>query len=152
MNAQATVRRAALPDLPALLALEALFPSDQMSVRSMRRFIQAPNAVFLVAEYSGKIAGDLLLLTRRSSTRARIYSVVVGPQARGLGLALKLVEASHDAARKLGCDAVSLEVRSDNVAARGLYAKLGYQLWSELPEYYEDGADGVRLIRHLQAA
>jgi ribosomal-protein-alanine N-acetyltransferase len=149
VSAQATVRRAALPDLPALLQLEALFLSDQMSVRSLRRFISAPNAVFLVAESAGQVLGDLLLLTRSTSKRARIYSVVVAPQARGLGLAQKLVEASHAAASKLGCDAVSLEVRSDNAAARGLYAKLGYQTLSELPEYYDDGADGVRLIKTL---
>jgi ribosomal-protein-alanine N-acetyltransferase len=132
-----------------LLQLEALFPSDPMSRRSLRRFIDAPNAVFLVAESSGKVLGNLLLLTRADSRRARIYSVIVDPQARGLGLAQKLVAAAHEAATALGCDAVSLEVRSDNTAARGLYAKLGYAAECELPGYYDDGADGLRLIKPL---
>lgn len=146
----ATLRRAELADIDALLGLEALFPSDRMSRRSLRRFIAAPNAVFLVAEVEGNVRGNLLLLTRRDSRHARIYSVVVDPQARGLGLAQQLVVAAQAAAAQRGCDAVSLEVRSDNVAARALYAKLGYQIDADLPGYYEDGGDGLRLLRALR--
>ena len=40
-----------------------------------------------------------------------------------------------------------LEVRVDNPAARGLYAKLGYVEDAVLPGYYDDGTDGLRL-RH----
>ena len=149
MRAAATVRRAALADIEALLQLEALFPTDQMSRRSLRRFVAAPNAVFLVAEVGGDVRGNLLLLTRRDSRRARIYSVVVDPQARGLGLAQQLVEAAQLVASQRGCAAISLEVRSDNSAARALYVKLGYQVDSELPGYYEDGGDGLRLLRFL---
>ena len=150
MDAATLVRRAARSDLPALLQLEALFPSDSMSRRSLRGFIDASNAVFLVAESGGRVLGNLLLLTRRDSRRARIYSVVVDPQARGLGVAQQLVESAHTAAAERGCDAVSLEVRSDNLAARRLYAKLGYRTQAEMPGYYEDGSDGLRLSRPLE--
>jgi ribosomal-protein-alanine N-acetyltransferase len=152
MSAAATVRRAKPGDIEALLKLEALFPTDQMSRRSLRRFIAAPNAVFLVAEIADEVRGNLLLLTRRDSARARIYSVVVDPTARGLGLAQQLVIASQNAATQRGCDAVSLEVRSDNTAARALYVKLGYAIESELPGYYEDGGDGLRLVKTLRPA
>lgn len=143
------VRRATARDLDALQRLEALFPSDEMSRRSLRRFVAAPNAVFLVAAAGDDVLGNLLLLTRRDSRRARIYSVIVDPQARGLGLAQQLVAASEAAAAERGCDAITLEVRRDNTAARALYAKLGYDVLDELPDYYDDGADGLRLIKRL---
>jgi len=148
--APVVVRRAARSDLPALLRLEALFPSDSMSRRSLRRFVDAPNAVFLVADRGGDVLGNLLLLTRRDSRRARIYSVVVDPQARGLGIAQKLVASAQTDAAKLGCDEVALEVRSDNTAARSLYAKLGYEAEGELPGYYDDGSDGLHLRKSLR--
>ena len=145
------VRRALPADLPALLRLEALFPSDAMSRRSLRRFIDNSGAVFLVAidGADGPIVGNLLLLTRRDRDSARLYSIVVDPAARGRGIAQQLIEAAHRQARQRGCRRVVLEVRCDNAAALALYRRLGYQPVEMLPTYYEDGADGTRLAVDL---
>jgi [ribosomal protein S18]-alanine N-acetyltransferase len=142
--------RAAIPaDAPAMLLLEALFPSDRMSARSIRRFIAAPGARVFVAVRGRAVLGNLVLLLRAGSRSARIYSVVVSPSARGLGIGDRLVEAGERAARAAGRQAVSLEVRADNPAARRLYAKRGYVEVRRLPGYYDDGADGLRLERAL---
>lgn len=146
------VRAARADDVEALLALEALFPSDRLSRASLRRFIANPRAVFLVAEHGGRLVANLLLLTRKGSRHARIYSLVVDPAARGLGLARQLVRAAEDAACARGCHAVLLEVRADNAAARSLYRQLGYGVDRELPGYYDDGADGLKLRRELAPA
>jgi len=76
--------------------------------------------------------------------------VVVAPAARGRGLARRLVAVAEAQARRLGSDAVALEVRADNRAARALYARLGYVEVARLPEYYEDGAAGLRLVKRLR--
>ncbi|MDP3209316.1 MAG: GNAT family N-acetyltransferase, partial [Rhodoglobus sp.] len=73
-----------------------------------------------------ELLGNLVLLLRAHSRTARIYSVVVSPQARGLGIGNRLVEAAERAARAAGRESVSLEVRGDNAAARARYAKRGY--------------------------
>ena len=145
------VRIATLADVVDILRLEALFPSDRMSARSIRRFIASPNARVFVAMRGTELLGNLVLLLRARSTKARIYSVVVSPQARGLGIGNQLVEAAERAAKREGRDAVSLEVRTDNTAARALYAKRGYIEAQRLPGYYDDGADGSRLSRSLLA-
>lgn len=145
------IRTATLADAPAILQLETLFPSDRMSARSIRRFIAVSSARVLVAMRGFELLGNLVLLMRRNSTRARIYSVVVSPQARGLGIGDRLVEAAEGAAQREGRDAVTLEVRADNPAARALYAKRGYVEVRALPAYYDDGADGLRLERTLRA-
>lgn len=143
------IRAGRLGDLDALLALEALFPSDRVSRAGWRRFLRSPRASVLVAEAHGEVLGDLVLLRRANSLKARIYSVVVAPAARGQGLGERLVVAAERVAARQGCTAVSLEVRADNHAARGLYAKRGYVEQQALPRYYDDGADGLRLLKRL---
>lgn len=149
MSGRVRIRRARPEDRDALLALEALFPSDRVSRRGWTRFLASPRATVLVAAEGGAVLGDLVLLQRAGSRRARIYSVVVAPAARGRGLGERLVAAAERAAAADGCAAVSLEVRADNAAARGLYAKRGYIEQRPLPSYYDDGADGLRLLKTL---
>jgi ribosomal protein S18 acetylase RimI-like enzyme len=145
------IRAARAADLPALLELETLFPSDRLSRRSLRRFIGLPNAWFGVAEHGELTLGNLLLLTRRGSHTSRIYSMIVSPQARGLGVAKRLVAAAQRWAVAQGCDTISLEVRADNAAAIGLYQGLGFAIERRLPAYYDDGADGLRMRKSLVA-
>lgn len=145
-----TIRPARRTDAAAILALETLFPGDRMSAASVRRFLRVPTAHVLIAERDdGTVLGNLIWLTRRGSRRARIYSVVVAPHARGLGLGRRLVETMQRDAAVAGCDTATLEVRADNLAARALYAALGYTEAARLPGYYEDGGDGLRLVRGL---
>lgn len=144
------VRAARASDAAAILQLEALFPSDRMSLRSVRRFLRVDTARVFVAEQASCILGNLVLLFRRGSPAVRIYSVVVDPAARGLGLGHRLVEGAEREARRRGLRRVTLEVRADNLAARGLYASRGYVVARELPAYYDDGADGLRLSLDLE--
>lgn len=139
------IRRGRASDAQAVLALEEAFPTDRMSARTVRRFLSVPSARVLVAEVDGCIGGALILLLRRNSGWARIYSVVVHPDYRGLGIGRRLVEAAEMQARRAGRHGLSLEVRADNTPARSLYRSLGYADHEQLPGYYEDGAPGVRL-------
>ena len=147
-----TIRVGRLADVDAILALEAQFPSDRMSRRSVRRFLAVPSAQVLIAEdAAGVVVGNLVWLRRAGSRAARIYSVVVAPAARGQRWGERLVTAMEAAAAASGCDRATLEVRADNAAARALYARLGYHEALALPGYYEDGADGLRLLKPLVA-
>jgi len=56
-----------------------------------------------------------------------IQDVFVVPEQRRRGIAARLTEAAEQEARLRGWDTISLSVSADgNVAARQLYAKLGY--------------------------
>ena len=149
MRDEARIRAATLADAAEILRLEALFPSDRMSAQSVRRFLKSRSARVWVAESHGQVMGNLVLLSRRGSKCARIYSVIVDPAARGMGLGHRLVEAAERAARKLGLQRVTLEVRADNLAARALYEHRGYVIEARLTAYYDDGADGLKLGRQL---
>ncbi|MFT4048123.1 MAG: GNAT family N-acetyltransferase [Solimonas sp.] len=149
----AVLRRARSGDVDGILDLERHFPGDRVSRASVRRFLRIATARVWVVEATQPrlVVAALILLTRAGSATARIYSIVVDPQARGLGLGRRLVRTAERGARVAGCDAVSLEVREDNVAARALYASLGYVEHERLAGYYDDGGDGLRLRKALVA-
>lgn len=145
----ATVRPARAADLPALLALEALFPGDRLGPRQFRYHLQNPRARLRVIVRSGRIAGYALLLLRARSATARLYSIAVDPRQHGQGLGARLLADAERQARRAGASALRLEARLDNPAATVLYTGRGYRRVAFLPGYYEDGADGWRYEKGL---
>ena len=147
------VCRVATPDdLPALVALEALFPGDRLSRRSLAAALQRRTShVWVVEAAPGEVLANLVCFTRRDSPWWRIYSVVVHPSGRGKGHARRLMAAVSDAALRAGAAGLRLEVREDNAAARGLYAALGFTVRGRRPGYYDDGAAAVQLQRPFVA-
>lgn len=142
--------RPALPDdLSELLRLENLFPGDRISRRSFQHLLRRGHADLLVAEGSEGLMGDIVVLYRRDTTTARIYSIIVAPSARGQGIGRTLLEASEAAARTHGRTRMVLEVREDNDSARTLYHRAGYHNVGRLPNYYQDGAAALRLSKSL---
>lgn len=147
--ATGTVRAAVPGDAAAILALEAVFPSDRLSAAAVRRLLHSAAVRVWVVEEGSELLGNLILQVPRRWHVARIYSLAVAPAARGRGYARRLLEAAECAARDLHRCALSLEVRADNAAARALYAATGYREVAQLPAYYDDGAAGLRLRKDL---
>jgi len=138
-------------DLQALVDIEnAVFETDRISRRSFRHFLTSPRAIFRVAEIDGELAGYYLILSRRGTAAARLYSFAVAPafQRRSLGAAL--LAHAEAAAFEIDRAVLRLEVATGNRAARALYLRSGYRQVARLPGYYEDGEDGVRLEKPLR--
>jgi ribosomal protein S18 acetylase RimI-like enzyme len=55
-----------------------------------------------------------------------IHDIAVSRAARGRGVGRAIMAAVEAAARAMGCCKITLEVRDDNIVARGLYRELGY--------------------------
>lgn len=151
-TAKLRLRDAVAADLPALLALEALFPGDRLSTRQLRRHLRSASARLRVATADAALAGYALTFFRRGSTVARLYSLAVAPALRGNGVGRVLLDDVADQARVRGCDQIRLEVRADNAAALRLYAAAGFAPLARLPGYYDDGGDGWRYRRALASA
>ena len=141
------LRDARPADLPALLALEAPFPGDRLSRRQFRHHLANPRAHLRVLADAGAVAGYHLVLRRRGSAWARLYSIAVDPARRGQGLGRRLLADAEARAREAGCRGLRLEVRQDNAEALRLYESAGYRREAALPGYYDDGAPGWRLAR-----
>ena len=152
MPAPVRLRTARPADLPALLALEARFPGDRLSARQFRHHLANPRARLRVAVAGENVLGYHLVLLRRGSSLARLYSIAVDEAARGQGLGRRLLADAEAQARAAGCRGLRLEVRQDNAAANALYQAAGYRPLAELQAYYDDGAPGWRYGRDWSGA
>jgi ribosomal protein S18 acetylase RimI-like enzyme len=149
--ADTRVRRAAVSDLDALVALEQRsFSSDRLSRAQYRRHLDSESALVMAATTSHRhFLGSAVLFFRQRSGVARLYSLATQPEARGRGVGAALLEAAAEAARHRGCRALRLEVRTDNAAAIGLYERAGFQRIGRYERYYQDGADAWRYEKPL---
>lgn len=144
------VRPAGPGDLDALVALEqTVFATNRMSRRSIRRLLSSPSAVVLVAGVEEEVAGAAVVLVRRGSTVARLYSIAVDPQATGRGVGPALIEAAESAAAARGAGRIRLEVHDHNARAIARYRKAGYRQFGRYARYYEDQGDALRFEKAL---
>ena len=146
-----SVRVATLADWPALVALEtACFTYDRIAPRGWRRMLQQPSALVLVTPRNAAITGALVLLFRRDTRVARIYSIAVDESVRGTGVGATLLEWAVLAAAARGCTTMRLETRLDNRAARTLFVRHGFAITGRTDRYYEDGMAALRLERPIR--
>lgn len=143
-----------LEDAPALDALErAAFTGDRISLASWRRLLCSPSARVLVARDGGVECGALpgacVVLLRRGTFVARLYSLAVAPQARNSGLASALVTEALAHARRAGCALLRLESRADNAGAHRLFRRFGFVPSGRKSAYYEDGVDALCFQKDL---
>ena len=145
------IRPARPEDFEALCALEAeAFGGDRLSPARMRHWLSAANGVLLVAESSGRLAGYGLMIFRRDSAAARIYSLAVAEGFRGQGIGRALMQALEKAARRRCRSELRLEVASQNADAIALYQRYGFREFGHRPNYYADGDTALRMRKPLK--
>jgi GNAT superfamily N-acetyltransferase len=79
-----------------------------------------------IAELYGQRLGSAFVV-RKSKTIAQLRMLIVLPQARGLGLGIRLTDECIAFARSKGYQEMQLWTNSCLDAARGIYAKRGFQ-------------------------
>jgi ribosomal protein S18 acetylase RimI-like enzyme len=147
------LRPAQLSDLDNLVNLEnASFQSDRISARSLRRFIKSSQDDLLVAVTGGELLGYLLLLYRKGTNLARIYSLAVDAKARGRGIAQQLLQQAEQVARDRASAFIRLEVSINNQPAIELYKRMGFHTFGRIAGYYGDGSDAIRMVRAIRRA
>ncbi|TGS30887.1 N-acetyltransferase, partial [bacterium M00.F.Ca.ET.180.01.1.1] len=91
-----------------------------------------------------------VVLFRKGSGVARLYSIAVGPFFGRLGIGRLLLAAAEEAAFEHDRLLLRLEVREDNDRAIRVYEQAGYRTLSREPDYYEDGAPALRYEKTLR--
>ncbi|HET6520112.1 MAG TPA: peptidase C39 family protein [Geminicoccaceae bacterium] len=137
-------------DLDDLVAIEqAAFASDRLSRRSFRHLLSRGQARCILARVNDRAVGYALVLLRRGTSLARLYSIASLPESAGRGIGRALLAAAEAAALEAGCIAMRLEVRPDNGAAIRLYRRGGYREFGRFFDYYEDHAEALRFEKLL---
>lgn len=150
MSGAVAIRRAKPADLAALIRLEqGSFTLDRQSPRSLAYLLTRAHALNWVAEQGGQVGAALIVLLRRRSRVARVYSIAVDASLRGQGVGREMLRSAEQQALQLGCRCMRCEVRADNRASRALFAAAGYLEFARTPEYYADGKTALRLQKRL---
>lgn len=146
MSTEFRIERAELSDLEQLVALErATFNYSCISRRSFKQVIESTHNFCWVVRSDDKLAGYAIAFTRRNSKVWRLYSIAVAEAFRGFGVGNLLMKHLLTLAKKAGATAISLEVKSDNKAALHWYQNCGFETVDILPNYYDDGSDGLKM-------
>jgi ribosomal-protein-alanine N-acetyltransferase len=85
----------------------------------------------------GELAG--FVLSRIALDEAEILTIAVAPERRRCGIAQTLLLIHLRGLAALGVDRLFLEVDTDNIAARALYARHGFHQVAERKAYYRKG-------------
>ena len=144
------IREANQSDLDVLFSIEnRSFELDKLSRRSMAHHLRSGHATTLLDEEDGVVRGYALVLYNEGTSLARLYSIVVDPDFRGLGIGPRLLEAAEKDALANDCVTMRLEVRKDNETAITLYKDHGYNQFGVVQDYYQDHMEALRFERML---
>ncbi len=137
-------------DLETLAALEvALFPDDAWSEPTWwAELAGRPRRDYVVAIDDGQVLGyggiDV------SGDVADLMTIATVPEAQGRGLGRRLLDELVRRAECNRAEALLLEVRADNEAAKRLYSTSGFEVISVRRRYYQPGdIDALVMRKHI---
>jgi ribosomal-protein-alanine N-acetyltransferase len=125
----------------AAIHAESVPPKEQWSVSSISALLSQPGVLAFADPQGG------FVLTRVAGDESEILMLAVLPEFRRQGRGRLLLRSAEAAARARGSVAMYLEVDTRNVAARELYAGMGYRDVGLRRNYYDGGGDAL-VLRH----
>ena len=120
---------------------------------SMRRFATQKNAIVVVAEAHGSLAGFAILNVENmlGAKLAYITTLDVHPQQRRLGLASQLMDEAECLATSAGAGLATLHVYADNESAIAFYERRGYLRGSPDVDFYAPGMSAWSYTKLLKS-
>lgn len=139
------------PDVVAMLRasdayMDGLYPPENNYMLDVAD-LMVPAVTFLVARRDGVALGCAALARREGY--AEIKRMWVTPDARGLKLGRRLLNALEEKARSEAIPALMLEAGDGQPEALGLYHSAGYEICPAFGDYPE-GAPSVFMAKRLR--
>ena len=144
------IRKAQVNDLPFLLELEsANFPDYQQSNKqSIQKSLNSPLQEVWIAETplpEIKPVGSINLFVYKKAIR--IYSIATISHEQNSGVGSLLIKHVIQLAQERNINRIILEVNRSNTALIDWYKKREFNVIEELPNYYKEGIDGLKMER-----
>ena len=147
---QIVFEKAKKSDVEEIYNLEQVcFEADAFSKKQFKYLITKANSDFIVIRDKFKIIAYLIILKRRNSKYYRIYSIAIAPNARGFGLAKKLLGYTEEITIKDKARGIKLEVSEKNEAAINLYLSHKFQPVGKKDNYYADGSSAILMRKEI---
>jgi ribosomal-protein-alanine acetyltransferase len=146
-----TVEDASVKYLDRLYEIETeCFGEEAFTKKQIAQLLTDYNSISLIARENGEIVGFVvgMIYPDRKAINGHILTIDVSPSHRRKGIGKMLLQEMESIFSQKSVQACLLEVREDNVAATGLYRKLGYKEIGRLENYYGN-ANGIYLKKIL---
>ncbi|HEY7719621.1 MAG TPA: ribosomal protein S18-alanine N-acetyltransferase [Pedococcus sp.] len=142
-----TLREMRWTDIEELARLERqLFPHDAWAEPTWwSELAGRPRRDYVVEEDTDGIVGYAGL--DLGGEVADVMTIAVAPRAQGRGLGGRLLARLVERAEREGAEFLMLEVRDDNLAARALYERAGFELLTTRRRYYQPGGIDAHIMR-----
>jgi ribosomal-protein-alanine N-acetyltransferase len=143
------IRLATAADLPALVRLaQHSATAAQWSPEQYANLFNStsPRRVALVIEQASRVQG--FLVAQAVPSEWEIENIAIAADARRRGLGTRLLGEFLDRARAEGAQAVFLEVRESNRAARSLYETWAFVESGRRARYYQNPQEDAIVYRH----
>jgi len=148
------IRKATVDDLPAMKEMDRVSPTSSHWTETQFDDLLRQERLVLLAcsensSHTPDTEGTLLgfVVARQIAPEWELENIVVTAAARRKGIGKRLLEAILEAARKTNSEAVFLEVRESNHAARSLYEKSGFTQTGRRKSYYANPLEDAILYR-----
>ena len=124
--------------------MEAMCFSAPWSEEHIVRLLGTDSFLLFGVRRSGKLLAYLAASLPPGSDILEIYTIMVLPSERGMGMGRRLLRFVMDSAAARGALRVVLEVRPSNAPAIAMYAALGFARCGVRRAYYRDtGEDAL---------
>ena len=125
--------------------IERLCFSDPWSETSIASELENDLSLWLVAVENGAVIGYVGSQTVLGWTD--MMNVAVHPEYRRRGIGEELIRVLMELLREKKCECLTLEVRSSNAGAIGLYEKLGFREVGRRKNYYRNPKEDALILR-----
>lgn len=148
MGKIATIRPLAPDDVEAIADIDAKCIKNPWSKKDFEDFFKYMDNHYLVAECDGMMVGFVGFM--KYVDEGDITRIAVLPEYRKNHIAEALMDKLFALVEACGVKTIRLEVRESNVAARGLYDKLGFITDGVRKGYYTNPIeDGIVMSKTL---
>ena len=138
---------AGVMDLAALRRLEkACFEKDAWPLLDLIAVLTWPDVIRFKAVEQGEMIGFVAGDPRPSTGVGWIATLAVDPRWQRRGIGAALLQACE---AQFGLPLVKLTVRASNHGAIALYERAGYRVIDTWQRYYNDGEDGLVMLKTL---
>jgi len=151
VSATVKIEDASITHLDRLFEIEMeCFRSEAFTKQQIAQLLTNQNCISLIAKENDKIIGFIIgmVYVEDDVLTGHILTIDVSLSYRRKGVGIKLLQELERIFRDRQVKVSRLEVREDNIAALGLYQKLGYKKVGKLHYYYGD-AHGILLEKVL---
>lgn len=147
------IGRAQCTDIPQILDIQSQsFADGHICSRQWRYLINKAKGMVVVAkDCSDKLVGYMVLLAPKHCKSCRIYTIAVAYDSRREGVGTALISFAKSTAPSFNKRKLHLEMRASSRSLSKFYQQLGFSVQHELPNYYGEGKDGIRLRVRLSS-